>query len=324
MNHLLPIHELVSAHQRILPYISQTPLVSNGYINKLFDGQLFFKCENLQKTGSFKIRGALNATLQLSAALGLRGVATHSSGNHAQALAYAANLLRVPAHIVMPRNSSRSKIAGVEQYGGRITFCDPTLEARESVLKKVVIETGATFVPPYDDDRIICGQSTVAMEVFDGTLHPDNIIVPLGGGGLLSGTGLAVQYFAPTVQVLGAEPATMDDGLRSFERGTLQKNRPGSQSIAEGLRTHLSERTLHYIKQNTTHILTASEASIVEAMQLIWQHLKVIVEPSAAVPLACLLEDKRPFRHQQTVVILSGGNVDWAGVPFLSGSAAHQ
>ena len=317
----IPPSNLMIAFQRIIANITRTQLLANDNIDKICGGSIVFKCENLQKTGSFKVRGALNAILQLESLVEARGVATHSSGNHAQALAFAAKLMGVSAYIVMPHNSPNVKIEGVKRSGGHITFCAPTLDARESVLKKVVSETGAIFIPPYDHDAIVSGQASVAMEVFNSLPHADNIIAPLGGGGLLSGTGLATRYFAPAVQVFGAEPATMDDGLRSFNSGTLQTNIPGNTTMAEGLRTHLSERTLHHIRRNTTDIITASEQSIVHAMQLIWENLKVIVEPSAAVPLAAILENKSRFRQKKTVVILSGGNVDLQSIPFLSGPA---
>lgn len=315
--------QLTSASQRIGRYISDTPLISNDFIDTLCGGSIVFKCENLQKTGSFKVRGALNALLLLNKTQLTQGVATHSSGNHAQALAYSARLLGVSSYIVMPDDSSKVKVEGVKRHGGNITYCAPTLAARESTLKKVVAETRAVFVPPYDHDAIICGQASVAIEVFESIPHPDNIIAPLGGGGLLSGTGLASHYFARSVRVFGAEPATMNDGLRSFNSGVLQVNKPENTTMAEGLRTQLSERTLHYIRQNTADILTASEQSIAEAMQLIWENLKVIVEPSAAVPLAAVLENKSRFEQQRTVIILSGGNVDLQTVSFLFGATSE-
>lgn len=311
-------HEtVVQAAQRIAPHIRHTPIIENEWINKHCSCKVIFKCENLQHIGAFKARGALNALLSMTAEELKNGVATHSSGNHAQALALAAHILGVSAHIVMPENSPKIKVRGVKELNGNITFCASTIESRESKLAEVLEKTGARFVPPFDDENIIAGQATSAMELLSEHSDLDAVFAPLGGGGLLSGTGLAARFFSPETRVYGAEPENVDDGRRSFYSGQLETNPPGSETIADGLRTHLSALTLEYIRANTTDIYTVSEAAISDAMEIIWERLKMIVEPSSAVPLAALMSQKYNFSGQKVGIILSGGNVDLSRIPFL-------
>lgn len=306
---LKPNH-LVQSAQRIEMFINRTPVLTNAAIDEVSGAKVFLKCENLQKIAAFKIRGAFNMILSLSPDQLKKGVATHSSGNHAQAVALVAQTLGLNAHIVMPSNSPEIKIKGVREHKASITFCEPTIQAREETLKQVIEKTGATFIPPYDHELIIAGQATAAMELIADYPNLDAIIAPLGGGGLLSGTGLAARFFSPGTKVYGAEPETVNDGQRSFRSGELKYNPPTATTIADGLRTHLSPLTFAYISANTTDIFTVPEASIIAAMEMIQHRLKVIVEPSAAVPLAVLIEHKIYFTGQSVGIILSGGNVD--------------
>lgn len=308
---------LVQAAQRINPYINTTPVNGNQWIDQHCGCHILFKCENLQRIGAFKLRGALNALLSMAPDDLRLGVATHSSGNHAQALALAAKILNVSAYIVMPENSPEIKIQGVRELNGIITFCAPTLESREAKLAGVLESTGAQFVPPYDHEHIIAGQATAAMELLSQHHDMDALFAPLGGGGLLSGTGLAAHCFSPGTRVYGAEPENVDDGRRSFYSGQLETNPPGAETMADGLRTHLSALTLKYIRANVTDVFTVSESSISEAMEMIWTRLKVIVEPSAAVPLAALIANRDKFEGQKVGIILSGGNVDLDRILFV-------
>lgn len=303
------------AAARIAPYIHRTPVLTCNALNRMFGGELFFKCENFQKAGAFKSRGATNAIFLLSDEEIRRGVTTHSSGNHAAALALAASRRSAEAHIVMPENSNRVKIRAVESYGGRITFCKPTLEAREETLKEVVRQTGAMEIHPYNDYRIIAGQATAAKELIEQTDGLDQIIAPVGGGGLLSGTALAARYFGENIRVFAAEPAGADDAYRSFKSKTFVPS-VNPQTIADGLRTSLGSLTCPIVLQYVDDIVTVSERSIVEAMRLIWERMKIIVETSSAVPLAAILENKIPVKGTRTGIILSGGNADLDNLPF--------
>lgn len=303
------------AAARIAPYIHRTPVLTCNALNRMFGGELFFKCENFQKAGAFKSRGATNAIFLLSDEEIRRGVTTHSSGNHAAALALAASRRSAEAHIVMPENSNRVKIRAVESYGGRITFCKPTLEAREETLNEVVRQTGAIEIHPYNDYRIIAGQATAAKELIEQTDGLDQIIAPVGGGGLLSGTALAARYFSENIRVIAAEPAGADDAYRSFKSKTFVPS-VNPQTIADGLRTSLGSLTCPIVLQYINDIVTVSERSIVEAMRLIWERMKIIVETSSAVPLAAILENKIPVKGTRTGIILSGGNADLDNLPF--------
>ncbi len=307
--------EIRDAHNRIRPYIHRTPLMSNQSINKMVDAELIFKCENMQKVGAFKARGATNAVLSLPEDLQANGVATHSSGNHAQALSWAASLVGADAYIVMPSNSSRVKVEAVKGYGGKITFCEPTLSSRETTLKKVIDKTGATEIHPYDDLRTIAGQATATVEILEETQALDMVMAPVGGGGLLSGTALACHYFSPGTQAVAAEPEQADDAFRSFtQRKFIPSVNP--DTIADGLRTSLGELTFPIILNHVTRIYTVKETTIIAAMRLIWERMKILVEPSAAVPLAVFLEGDDELKGKRVGIILSGGNADLDALPW--------
>jgi len=308
--------EIEQAHARISPYISRTPVLTSRVLDVRFGAKLFFKCENFQKIGAFKARGAHNAVFSLSDAEVANGVVTHSSGNHAAALALAARNRGVPAYIVMPTNALKSKIASVERNGGQITFCAPTTAAREATAAALCAEMGAALVHPFDDDRIITGQATAALELIREIPHLDAMIAPLGGGGLLSGTALAARSLDPAIAVYGVEPAGADDGVKSFRTGQRQPQL-NPQTIADGLRTAVGERNFAIIRAHVKDILPVEEASIVAAMRLIWEVLKIVVEPSGAVPLAALLENRVPETCKRIGLILSGGNVDLDALPWM-------
>ncbi len=309
------IDDIRRAHERIEPFIHRTPVLTCRSLDDLLGARLFFKCENLQKVGAFKMRGATNAVELLTDAEAVRGVATHSSGNHAQALALAARNRGVPAYIVMPDNSPEIKKAAVAGYGAAITYCRPTLAAREEGLREVVARTGAHFVHPYNDARVIAGQGTAAVELLEEAEDLDLVLAPVGGGGLLSGTAIACRGLAPHTRVIGCEPAGADDAYRSFHSGTLTPV-GNPTTIADGLRTSLGELTFAAIRRNVDEIVTVSEEAIVAAMRLVWERMKIVIEPSAAVPPAALWEKKIEAHGLRVGIILSGGNVDPARLPF--------
>lgn len=307
--------DILRVREIIRPYVHRTPVLTSQALNRITGSELFFKCENFQKGGAFKFRGASHAVMTLSEEEARRGVATHSSGNHAQALALAASMRGIRAHIVMPETAPRIKVAAVKSYGGQITFCRPTLADREATLEKVIKETGAGEIHPYNDYRIIAGQATAAAELFEECENPDCLITPVGGGGLLSGSILSTRYFSSETKVYGAEPEQANDAWQSFrEQKLIPVNNP--QTIADGLRTSLGSRTFPIIRDGATDILTTSEVRIIEAMQLIWERMKIIVEPSAAVPLAVIMDHPAVFSGKKTGVILSGGNVDLYRLPW--------
>lgn len=301
--------DLLSAHERIKSYIHQTPVMSSGSIDSIANCNVFFKCENFQKIGAFKARGAMNAVLNLSEEKRAKGVATHSSGNHAQALARAAKLMGTRAHIVMPRTAPVIKKKGVKAFGGEITECDPTLASREATLEEVISSTGATEIHPFNNYDVIAGQATAAMELFQEVEHTlDYLLVPVGGGGLLSGTLLAAKYFSPKTKVIAGEPAGADDTYRSLKSGQIEQSQ--SNSVADGLLTTVGNKTFPIIKELVSEVITVTDNQIIEAMKLIWERIKIIVEPSCAVPFAALLKDKEKFEGKNVGIILSGGNVD--------------
>jgi len=308
--------DILEAHKRLKKFIHYTPVLSSKTLNAILGCKIFFKCENLQKVGAFKFRGAANAVLSLSKYDWRKGVATHSSGNHGAALAYAARTKRMPAYIVMPSNAPRIKKIAVEGYGGKIIYCEPTLQSREETLTKVIADTGATFIHPYDNYTVIAGQATCAKEVFEEIQALDYIMTPVGGGGLISGTALAKKFFAPDVKVLGAEPKGADDASRSFKDGVLYPS-VNPQTVCDGLLTQLSEKTFDIIKKNVDDIIPASEESIISAMRMIWERMKIIIEPSSAVPLAVILENRKKFVGKKVAIILTGGNVDLEKLPWL-------
>ena len=313
--------KIQEAHQRIAPRIHRTPVLRSSTLDALTGAELFFKCENLQKTGSFKIRGATNAIFSLNAEEAARGIVTHSSGNHAAAVSCAAAWRGVPAWIVMPHNTPRVKCRAVEAYGGRITFCEPKVSARSETAARIQAETGAVMIHPYDDDRIIAGQATVAKELLEDVNDLDALLSPVSGGGLLSGSVLTAKHLRPDIAVYGCEPAKADDAYRSLQSGTLQ-SLESSDTICDGLRASLAPRTFAILRELLSGVLLVSEEEIVGAMQLVWERLKVITEPSSAIALAPLLRTGAatsmfPSRSKPRIgIILSGGNVDLRSLPF--------
>lgn len=308
-------HDILKAAERISSHIHRTPIMSSTAINKIAGSEILFKCENFQKAGAFKTRGAVNAVFSLTEIEISRGVCTHSSGNHAAALSRAASLRGMSAYIVMPENSSAVKIAAVIEYGGKITFCKPSLAARESKLAEVKSMTGAVEIHPYDDLRIIAGQATAALEFINETDWLDVIMTPVGGGGLLSGTALSASYFSPGTKVIAAEPENADDAYRSFKaRQFFPSDNP--ITIADGLLTSLGSLTFPIILEKVHDIITVSESSIIKAMKLVWERMKIIIEPSSAVPLAAVLENKKTFSGKRVGIIISGGNVDLEKLPW--------
>ena len=315
LHHIPTAEDIRTTHEAIASMIHRTPVLSCRSIDAMAGASLFFKCENFQKIGAFKMRGASSAALRLSDAERKNGLATHSSGNHAQAVALSARLLGVPAYIVMPDSSPAIKVAATEGYGARITFCANNQQARESTLEKLVAETGATFIHPYNDYNVIAGQATAAKELLEDTEGLEAVIAPIGGGGLMSGTALSTRYFAPGLKVYGAEPKEVDDAYRSFKSGAIQHNTT-INTIADGLRTNLGEKTFEIIQQELDDIFTVSETAIVAAMRLVWERMKIVIEPSCAVPLAAILAQPEVFAGKRVGVILSGGNVDLGKLPF--------
>ena len=317
MNTTLTLADIHSAHARIADKIHRTPVLTSATLDALCGGQLFFKCENFQKIGAFKARGAANAVFSLTDAEATRGVATHSSGNHAAALARAARLRGIPAHIVMPSNAPKTKIDSVCRNGGIIVFCEPTLLAREAACAKIIAETGAWLVHPFNDYAVMAGQGTATLELLEQAPELDLIIVPVGGGGLLCGTAVAAKGARPGIRVLAAEPAGADDAARSFAAGRIiPLEKPAT--IADGLRTSLGERNFPLIQQNVDDIVTVSEESIVAAMRRIWEVLKIIIEPSCAVPYAAIMEQKIDVAGKCVGIILTGGNVDLDALPWIA------
>lgn len=312
----LPVFSDIQAtHNRIKGIIHRTPVLKSESINNITGCGIYFKCENLQKVGAFKFRGASNAVACLSDEEAARGVATHSSGNHAQALALAARMKGINAYIVMPSNSPQVKKDAVAGYGAEIIFCEPTLEARETTLASVVERTGATFIHPYDNYNVICGQGTAAIELMEETGKLDIVMTPVGGGGLLSGTSISVKAISPETKVIAAEPIGADDAFRSFRDGVIHPS-VNPKTIADGLLTSLSEMTFTIIRQNVSEIVTVSEENIILAMKLIWERMKIIVEPSSAVCLAAIMQHNKKFRGRRIGIILSGGNVDLGKLPW--------
>ncbi|MBT3243340.1 MAG: pyridoxal-phosphate dependent enzyme [Bacteroidetes bacterium] len=309
------IDHVRGAHARIRKYIHQTPVMSSELINRELDASLFFKCENFQKAGAFKFRGASNALLNLSSDELARGVGTHSSGNHAGALAKAAALLNVPAFIVMPDNSRAVKKKAVANYGASITYCEPTLQAREDTMERVQHETGCTFIHPYDRFDIIAGQGTAALELLSEVPDLDIVMAPVGGGGLLSGTAIYTKGFSQSIQVWAGEPTGACDAWESMKTGQLVPS-VNPQTMADGLLTSLSDMTFQAISDHVDKILLCDEDNIVKAMQLIWERMKIIIEPSSAVPLGALMQNPAGYKSKKIGIILSGGNVDLAELPF--------
>jgi threonine dehydratase len=305
------------AAQRIKPYIHRTPVLTNESLNQIVGARVYLKCENLQKVGAFKFRGASNAVFSLSEQEAACGVCTHSSGNHAQALALAAKMRGIPAYIVMPENAPSVKRNAVAGYGGQITFCEPTLEARESTLERIRLETCANVVHPYNDERVITGQGTAALELLEDVPDLNVIITPVGGGGLLSGTAIAATEIKKGIRVIAGEPEMADDAFRSMRAGEIiPSNHP--KTIADGLLTSLGTLTFPILQNRVEQIITVSEPGIIEAMKFIWERAKIVIEPSAAVAVGVLWERKIDLTGLKIGVILSGGNVDLDRLPWMN------
>ncbi len=312
----LDLAAIRAAHERIRPHIYRTPVLTNARLNAACGGKLFFKCENLQKVGAFKARGATNAVFSLADVEALRGVATHSSGNHAAALARAAKLRGIPAHIVMPSNSAKPKVRVVEGYGGKITFCEPNQAAREEACARILETTLATMVHPFEDERVMAGQGTAVLELMEDVRDLDLVLCPVGGGGLLCGTAVAGKAIRPQLQIIGTEPAGADDAARSFRAG-VRLPLTQADTLADGLRTSVGVANFPIIQASVDNIVTVSEAAIIAAMRLIWEAVKIVIEPSAAVPYAAILENKVAVAHRRVGLILTGGNVDLDTLPWL-------
>jgi len=315
----LPTYDdVVAAHDRIAPYIHRTPILTSSYFNGLTGAELFFKCENFQKAGAFKVRGACNAVFGLSDEMAKKGVATHSSGNHALSLSYAAGRRGIPCYVVMPRTAPQAKKDAVRGYGGIITECEPSTSSREAVFAEVQAETGAEFVHPYNDPRVIAGQGTCSREMMEQVEGLDAVIAPIGGGGMVSGSCLTLSTIAPDVEIYAAEPEQADDAYRSFKAGHIIAD-DAPETVADGLKVPLKERTWHFVSHHVTDILTASEEEIVEAMKLTWARMKIVIEASCAVPLATILKNRDTFAGKRVGVIITGGNVDLDKLPWIKG-----
>lgn len=307
--------QLIECHERIKPYIHNTPVLTSRLIDQMVGASVFFKCENFQKMGAFKMRGAANAIMQLPKALQQKGVVTHSSGNFAQALSLAAQGLGVKAFIVMPKNAPQVKKNAVKGYGGIVIECDPTLEARERQARMIEEEHGATFIHPSNDDNVILGQGTACKELLEVYPNLDYVVAPVGGGGLIAGTALAAHYFGNSCQVIGGEPLEVDDAYQSLQSGTIKTNST-TNTIADGLKTHLGDRNFPIIQSYVSQIIRVTEDEIIEAMRMIWERLKIVCEPSSAVALAAIFSKKLQFKGKKIGVIVSGGNVDVNNLPF--------
>ena len=310
--------DMLAAHERIKPYIHRTPVLTSSFLDELTGAKLFFKCENFQKAGAFKVRGASNAVFGLSDEMATKGVATHSSGNHALSLSYAAGRRGIPCHVVMPRTAPEAKKAAVRGYGGVITECEPSTSSREEIFARVQAETGAEFVHPYNDPRVIAGQGTCSHELLDQVEGLDMVIAPIGGGGMISGTCLTLSHAAPQMQIIAAEPERADDAYRSFKAGHIIAD-DAPDTVADGLKVPLKDLTWHFVSNHVSDILTASDPEIVDAMRLTWARMKTVMEPSSAVPLATILKNKDKFAGKRVGVIVTGGNVDLGKLPWMKG-----
>lgn len=316
LNHEPNRNDILNAAERISAWAHKTPVITCTAVNRRLGASLFFKCENLQKVGAFKFRGACNAVFSLNDVESRRGVIAHSSGNHAQALALAAHLRGIPAYIVMPKNAPEVKKSAVAEYGAKITFCEPTLEARETTQRKIIAETGAIEIHPYDNFEVIAGQATAALELLAEYPNLDAVIAPVGGGGLLAGTALAVKSHNAKISVYGAEPRNADDAFRSLRMGKIIPSE-NPQTVADGLLTSLGERNFPILQKHLTDVILASEQSMIQNMKFFWERTKMVIEPSAATALAAIEENKELFAGKNLGVILSGGNVDLNRLPWL-------
>lgn len=320
MTQTIPTFEdMLAAHERIAPHIKRTPVLTSSYLDDLVGAELFFKCENFQKAGAFKVRGASNAVFGLSDEQARNGgVCTHSSGNHALSLSYAAGRRGIPCNVVMPRTAPKAKKDAVRGYGGTITECEPSTSSREEVFAQVQERTGGDFVHPYNDPRVIAGQGTCSRELMEQTDGLDMVVAPIGGGGMISGTCLTLSTLAPETRIVAAEPERADDAYRSFKAGHIIAD-DAPDTVADGLKVPLKDLTWHFVSNHVSDILTASEEEIVDAMKLTWQRMKIVIEPSCAVPLATILKNKDRFAGKRVGVIITGGNVDLDKLPWIKG-----
>ena len=309
------LEDMLVAHERIKPHIHRTPVLTSSFLNELTGAELFFKCENFQKAGAFKVRGASDAVFGLDEETAKAGVATHSSGNHALSLSYAAGRRGIPCHVVMPRTAPQAKKDAVRGYGGIITECEPSTSSREAVFAEVEARTGAEFVHPYNDPRVIAGQGTCSKELMEQTDGLDAVVAPIGGGGMVSGTCLTLSNLAPEVKIFAAEPEQADDAARSFRAGHIIAD-DAPETVADGLKVPLKELTWHFVSNHVSDILTASEQEIVDAMRLIWARMKIVMEPSSAVPMATILKNRDVFAGKRVGIIITGGNVDLGKLPW--------
>lgn len=307
--------KLIEVHERIMPYIHRTAVLTSSMINNIAGCELYFKCENFQKMGAFKMRGATNAILSISKEQQKKGVVTHSSGNFAQALSLAAKSIGIPAYIVMPTSAPMVKREAVKGYGGQIILCEPTLEARERTARQIEIEKGATFIHPSDDLNVIYGQGTACLELLEDHQDLDFVVTPVGGGGLIAGTALAAHYFGNNCKTIGGEPMNADDAFRSLQSGKIEFNE-STDTIADGLRTHLGAHNFPIIQQYVEAIIRVEEEDIVKAMRLVYERMKVIIEPSSSVALAAVLKEPNRFANKKVGIVISGGNVDLENLPF--------
>ncbi len=315
LDHIPTLADIQATYKEIKPLIHRTPVMTSNTLDRMSGAHLFFKCENFQKVGAFKMRGAASAAMRLTSEERARGLATHSSGNHGQAVSRAAQLLGIPAYIVMPSNAPEVKKQAAKGYGATIISCEPTLESREANLEKVVAETGATFIHPFNDYNVIAGQATAALELMEDVSGLDVIMAPVGGGGLMSGTALIVKYLSNDIKAIGAEPKMVDDAFRSIQSGKIEGNET-TNTVADGLRTTLGEKSFEILSKELEEIITVEEEEIIQAMRLIWERMKIIIEASCAVPLAAVLKNKDRFKNQRIGIILTGGNVDLGNLPF--------
>lgn len=310
--------DVLAAHARIAPHIHRTPVLTSSYLDDLTGAELFFKCENFQKAGAFKVRGACNAVFGLSDKMAAKGVCTHSSGNHALSLSYAAGRRGIPCNVVMPRTAPQAKKDAVRGYGGVITECEPSTSSREAVFAQVQARTGGEVVHPYNDPRVIAGQATCSRELLEQVDGLDAIIAPIGGGGMISGTCLTVSSIAPGVDVYAAEPKNADDAFRSFKAGRIIAD-DAPETVADGLKVPLKDLTWNFVSRHVTDIFTATEDQIIDAMKLTWKRMKIVMEPSCAVPLATILANLEVFKGRRVGVIITGGNVDLDNLPWMKG-----
>ena len=317
------LSDVKTAHERISPHIHYTPIVTSQFLDAKTGAKLFFKCENFQKAGAFKVRGASNAVFGLDDATAAKGVATHSSGNHALSLSYAAGRRGIPCTVVMPKTAPQAKKDAVIGYGGTIVECEPATTSREAVFAEVVAKTGADFVHPYNDPRGIAGQATCSLELIDQVKDLDCVVAPIGGGGMISGTCLTLSHLAPSIEIYAAEPKQADDAYRSFKAGHIIVD-DAPVTVADGLKVPLKDLTWHFVSNHVTDILTASEQEIIDAMKLTWQRMKMVIEPSCAVPLAVILKNPDLFRGKKVGVIITGGNVDLDKLPWITATGDKQ